>query len=115
MDNKIDKFRTPKSRTKKLKYNDTKYNKKNLKNNKLKNHKNHKNNKLKNNKNNSPKITNKKTKKNKMTGGSRRERFEVTSLNDFDFSKISISQYVNANIDWGIMPGPPPQPDCCIM
>ena len=48
-------------------------------------------------------------------GNSSKEKFEVQSLSNFDFDKISLSKYVNANIDWGIMPGPPPKPDCTIL
>ena len=43
------------------------------------------------------------------------ENFEVRSLNDFDYERYRISKYLNANIDWRTMPGPPPQPDCCIL
>ena len=59
----------------------------------------------------------KKTKKNIQHGGNitkQKDKFEVTTLDNIDPSKFSLSQYVNANIDWGIMPGPPPM-DCCIM
>jgi hypothetical protein len=41
------------------------------------------------------------------------ESFEVTTLDSVDVSKFSISKYINKNIDWGIMPGPPPT-DCVI-
>ena len=59
----------------------------------------------------------KKTKKNIQMGGNStksKEKFEVTTLDNVDPSKFSVSQYVNANIDWGIMPGAPPV-DCSIM
>lgn len=61
----------------------------------------------------------KKTKKNNQhmqKGGNfkKRDKFEVTTLDNVDCSKFSVSQYVNANIDWGLMPGPPPT-DCCVM
>lgn len=59
----------------------------------------------------------KKTKKNIQRGGNstkNKEKFEVTTLDNVDPSKFSVSQYVNANIDWGLMPGPPPT-DCSIM
>jgi hypothetical protein len=58
----------------------------------------------------------KKTKKN-MKGGfdSRtKDNFEVTTLSNIDPSKFSISRYVNSNIDWQGMPGPPPV-DCVVM
>ena len=58
----------------------------------------------------------KKTKKNIQKGGNStksKDKFEVTTLDNVDPSKFSVSQYVNANIDWGLMPGPPPT-DCCI-
>jgi hypothetical protein len=44
-----------------------------------------------------------------------KEDFEVRSLKDFDYDKYKVSNYINANIDWKTMPGPPPQPDCCIL
>ena len=54
------------------------------------------------------------------TGGScntnsKNENFEVRSLNDFDYERYRVSKYINAEIDWGVMGGPPPQPDCCIL
>ena len=62
-----------------------------------------------------------KTKKNTQNGGNHsnncnltKDNFEVTTLASADPSKFNISKYINANIDWGIMPGPPPT-DCCIM
>jgi hypothetical protein len=48
-------------------------------------------------------------------GGGKKELFEVQSLSNFDFDKISLSKTINANIEWGIMPGPPPKPDCTIL
>ena len=59
----------------------------------------------------------KKTKKNIQNGGNitkQKDKFEVTTLNNVDPSKYSLSQYVNANIDWGMLPGAPPV-DCSIM
>ena len=59
----------------------------------------------------------KKTKKNIQKGGNStksKEKFEVTTLDNIDPSKFSVSQYVNANVDWGLLPGPPPV-DCSIM
>jgi hypothetical protein len=53
----------------------------------------------------------KKTKKNIQQGGNitkQKDKFEVTTLDNIDPSKYSLSQYVNSNIQWGIMPGPPP-------
>jgi len=47
-------------------------------------------------------------------GNNKKEQFEITTLDNVDTSKFNVSRYVNANIDWGIMPGPPPT-DCCIM
>jgi hypothetical protein len=62
-----------------------------------------------------------KTKKNLdkqiQNGGNTKDNFEVTTLRNIDqdrIDKMKISNYVNANIDWGIMPGPPPT-DCVIM
>ena len=49
------------------------------------------------------------------TNNIKKENFEVRSLNDFDYERYRISKYINANIDWGSMPGPPPQPNCCIL
>jgi hypothetical protein len=45
---------------------------------------------------------------------SSKEKFEVKSLEDMDYSALNISKYANKNIDWGIMPGPPPM-DCVIL
>ena len=59
----------------------------------------------------------KKTKKNIQNGGNitkQKDKFEVTTLDNIDPSKYSVSQYVNANIDWGLLPGAPPV-DCSIM
>lgn len=45
-----------------------------------------------------------------------KEKFQVTtfrSINQDDLNRFKISNYVNNNIDWGIMPGPPPT-DCII-
>jgi len=59
-----------------------------------------------------------KTKKNTQYGGNHcnltKDNFEVTTLASVDPSQFNISKYINANIDWGSMPGPPPT-DCCIM
>ena len=59
-----------------------------------------------------------KTKKNTQYGGNHcnltKDNFEVTTLASLNPNKFNISKYINANIDWGSMPGPPPT-DCCIM
>jgi len=78
----------------------------------------------KNNLNNLNNKNNKKTKTIKQSGGNAnvnsnanantKEKFEVKRLNDMDYSQFNVSNYVNANIDWGSMPGPPPT-DCCIL
>lgn len=69
----------------------------------------------KNVKKNKKNLHNKRTKKNIQYGGNKsKEDFEITTLDNIDPSKFSVSKYINANIDWGIMPGPPPT-DCCIM
>jgi hypothetical protein len=58
--------------------------------------------------------------KDKQKGGQRGEQkdnFEVTTLRSIDqdrLNQMKISNYVNNNIDYGILPGPPPT-DCCIM
>lgn len=52
-----------------------------------------------------------------VRNGAIKDKFQVTtfrSLNQDDLDRFKISNYVNKNIDWGIMPGPPPS-DCCIM
>lgn len=69
-------------------------------------------------------VKNKKTKKSNLAGGTqtggaaaRKEKFQVTTLRSIsqkDLDRMKISNYVNDNIDWGILPGPPPT-DCCIM
>jgi len=46
-----------------------------------------------------------------------KEKFQVTtfrSITKDDLDRFKISNYVNSNIDWGIMPGPPPT-DCAIL
>lgn len=46
-----------------------------------------------------------------------KEKFQVTtfrSINQDDLNRFKISNYVNNNIDWGILPQGPPT-DCCIM
>ena len=40
---------------------------------------------------------------------------EVKSLNDFDFDQLSISKYINKDVDWGSCPGQPPKPSCGIL
>jgi hypothetical protein len=92
------------------------YTKKYVKNNKNKNNKNNKFKKLtrKMNDNDNPNHHNNNNKVQK--GGScNKEKFEVQSLSNFDFDKISLSKHINANINWGIMPGAPPKPDCTIL
>ena len=58
----------------------------------------------------------KKTKKNMQKGGNakHKDNFEVTTINNVDASKFSVSRYVNANIDWGMLPQGPPV-NCTIM
>ena len=49
--------------------------------------------------------------------GAIKDKFQVTtfrSINQDDLDRFKISNYVNKNIDWGILPRPPPT-DCCIM
>lgn len=58
-------------------------------------------------------INKSKKRLNKYSGGGK-DNFEITTLDNVNTNKFSISQYFNANIDWGIMPGPPPT-DCIIM
>jgi hypothetical protein len=48
-------------------------------------------------------------------GGNKKEDFEVHSYKNIDYGKYKISNYINYDIDWGIMGGPPPQPDCTIL
>ena len=65
-------------------------------------------------------VKNRKTKKSNLAGqigGARKEKFQVTtfrSITQDDLNRLKISNYVNNNIDWGMMPGPPPT-DCVIM
>jgi hypothetical protein len=72
-----------------------------------------------NNVNSNTKLTKKNT---NQKGGNNsnisniKEKFEVRSLKDFDYSKYKISNYIkNADVDWGILGGPPPEPDCTIL
>jgi hypothetical protein len=54
---------------------------------------------------------------NQVKNDGKKEKFQVTtfrSINQDDLDRFKISNYVNNNIDWGMMPGPPPT-DCCIM
>jgi hypothetical protein len=47
----------------------------------------------------------------------KRDNFQVTtlrSINQNDYDRFKISNYVNNNVEWGSMPGPPPT-DCVIM
>jgi hypothetical protein len=70
-----------------------------------------------NNKSGNSKKTKKHTLANQAGGSSKKEKFQVTtfrSINQDDLNRFKLSNYVNNNIDWGIMPGPPPT-DCCIM
>ena len=67
------------------------------------------------------KINKKENQKQKQKGGNSNinnktnlEKFEVRTLKNFDFDKYKISNYVNANIDWSSVGGPPPEPNCCI-
>jgi len=68
-------------------------------------------------KNKVKKLTQKQHKNQIQKGGSsnKKERFEVHSFDDFDYSKISVAKYINANVDWGTCPGIPPKPDCTIL
>ncbi len=52
-----------------------------------------------------------------MKNNGKKEKFQVTtfrSINQDDLDRFKISNYVNNNIDWQGLPGPPPT-DCCIM
>lgn len=54
---------------------------------------------------------------NQIQNDGNKEKFQVTtfrSLTQDDLNRFKISNYVNNNIDWGILPGPPPT-DCCIL
>ena len=61
------------------------------------------------------KDDNKKSNKLTQKGGNTKEPFEVYSYKKIDYEKYKISNYINYDIDWGIMGGPPPQPDCTIL
>jgi hypothetical protein len=75
-------------------------------------------NKLRKHKANKNKKVTKKMQRNQKGGSNKiRDNFEVTNLRNINQDKINslkISNYINENIDWGIMPGPPPT-DCVIM
>ena len=54
---------------------------------------------------------------NQIQTDGKKEKFQVTtfrSINQDDLNRFKISNYVNNNVDYGILPGPPPV-DCCIM
>jgi hypothetical protein len=59
---------------------------------------------------------NKKTKKNIQKGGNvkSKDNFEVTTLDNVNYKNFSVSRYVNANVEWGLLPQGPPV-DCSIM
>jgi hypothetical protein len=40
---------------------------------------------------------------------------EVKSLTDFDYDQLSISKYINKDVDWKSCPGQPPKPSCEIL
>jgi len=65
---------------------------------------------------NTNRNVNKKTKKKIQKGGNAnsKDKFEVTTLDNVNYKNFSVSRYVNANIDWGVIPNAPPL-DCCIM
>lgn len=70
-----------------------------------------------NNKNSSLKKTKKNNLANQEGGAARKDKFQVTtyrSISQDDLNRFKLSNYVNNNIDWGLMPGAPPT-DCCIM
>jgi hypothetical protein len=40
---------------------------------------------------------------------------EVKSLTDFDYDQLSISKYINKDVDWGSCPGVCPKPNCTLL
>ena len=40
---------------------------------------------------------------------------EVKALNDVDYDNLSISKYINKEVDWGNFNGSPPTPDCTLL
>ena len=44
-----------------------------------------------------------------------KEKFEIRTLDDFDYDKYKLANYINTNIEWGNMPGIPPTPSCSIL
>ena len=66
-------------------------------------------------KNKGKKLTQKQNKNQKGGSSGKKENFEVQSLHNFDYSKISVAKYINSNVDWGTCPGIPPKPDCTIL
>ena len=56
-----------------------------------------------------------KKKENIQKGGKLKEKFEIKPLSDFDYDKYRLSNYMNTDIDWGLLPGSPPMPNCSIL
>lgn len=105
------KYRDIKKKTKKLNLHDKNTHK--LLNRKLKKYLNSYLNKNIND-NDKKKIYKYLTKKYKAMGGARsKEHFEIKSMDDIDYSQFQLN--IPADINWGVMGGPPPNPDCCIM
>ena len=71
-------------------------------------------------KNNNKNLRHKKTVKNIKNVGNMVEvksqkGGEVNSLSHFDYDQLSVSKYINTNVDWGSCPGSPPKPSCGIL
>ena len=69
-----------------------------------------------NNKNLRHKKTVKNSIKNEEKAGIKSQRGgEVQDLANFDYEQLSISKYINTQVDWGSCPGQPPKPSCSIL
>ena len=85
----------------------------------VKKYRNKNNNNKKNNNNNKKHLKHKKTVKNVSKNNVKSETKsqkggEVQNLANFDYEQLSISKYINTQIDWNNSPGIPPKPSCSI-
>lgn len=72
-------------------------------------------------KNNNKNLRHKKTVKNSiknvgnMIAVKSQKGGEVQDLANFDYDQLSVSKYINTNVDYGSSPGIPPKPDCTLL
>lgn len=68
-------------------------------------------------KNNNKNLRHKKTVKNikNFVGIKSQRGGEVQDLANFDYEQLSISKYINTQVNWGSCPGQVPTPNCSIL